>query len=313
MLRNMRRFSVGIDLGGTNLRAAAVSEEGGILASVYRSTPHGAPGDVMVAEIAAAVIELRNRLDDGALAGVGIGAPGIIVMEKGIITQSPNLPGLDGYPIRDRLESLLGLCVLLENDANAAALGEKWRGAGRDVDDLVLLTLGTGVGGGIIYRGEILHGFVGMAGELGHIKVVPDGYPCGCGGDGCLEKHASATAITAMARVMGLGDQLTAKEVFDLAQTGDKRAIAIFRSFGKALGTALSNLVNIFNFPLYLLSGGVLSAWTQFAPAMFQEVERSSYVYRGTCGRTRIEPATLGADAGIYGAAYLPWKASAAR
>ena len=305
----MKRFSVGVDLGGTNLRAAAVSEDGAILAAVHRATPQGAPGDDVTARIAGAVGELRGRLEGAAPAAVGIGAPGLIVMEKGTITQSPNLPGLAGYPLRDRLEGLLGLPVRLENDANAAALGEKWRGAGRDVDHLVLLTLGTGIGGGIIYCGEIVHGFLGMAGELGHLKVVPGGYPCGCGSEGCLEQHASASAITAMGRMMGLGEQLSAKEIFELAEGGNRRAKAIFQNVGKALGAALANLVNIFNFPLYLLSGGVLPAWSLFAPAMLAEVERSSYVYRGTAGRTRIEPATLGADAGLFGAAWVGWQA----
>src|SRR5207253_8169174 len=133
---------------------------------------------------------------------------------------------LEGLSIRDELNRRLGTTVCLENDANAAAMGEKWMGAGRDVDDLVLLTLGTGVGGGIISGGRVLRGFVGMAGELGHITVVPNGNPCGCGNQGCLEKHASATAVTAMARLMQLGQELSPKDVADLArlpgEKGDK-------------------------------------------------------------------------------------------
>src|SRR4029079_14302246 len=141
-----------------------------------------------------------------------------------------------------------------ENDANAAALGEKWMGAGRDCDDLALLTLGTGVGGGIISGCKILHGFLGMAGEVGHITVSPNGNPCGCGNQGCLEKHASATAVIAMARMLGLGENLTSEEVYQLAAGGNDKAIAIFKVMGQALGTALASLVNILNFPLYLLS-----------------------------------------------------------
>ncbi len=241
------------------------------------------------------------------LAGIGIGIPGFIIMEKGLVTDSPNLPGFHNFPIRDEIERLLQSPVLLENDANAAALGEKWMGAGRDVQDLVLLTLGTGIGGGIICNGKVLHGFVGMAGELGHITVVPGGNPCGCGNNGCLEKHASATAISTMARMMGLGDRLTSKEVFDLAIGGDQKARVVFERMGIALGTALADLVNIFNFPLYLLSGGVLPAWDLFAPAMFDEVKRRSVVFRST--DTRIERATLGNEAGLFGAAYLPFQA----
>jgi glucokinase len=241
------------------------------------------------------------------LVGIGIGIPGFIIMEKGLVTDSPNLPGFQNFAIRDEIERLLQSPVLLENDANAAALGEKWKGAGRDVDDLVLLTLGTGIGGGIVCNGRVLHGFVGMAGELGHTTVVPGGNPCACGNNGCLEKHASATAISTMARMMGLGEHLTSKEVYELAIAGEQKARVVFDRMGTALGIGLANLVNIFNFPLYLLSGGVLPAWDLFAPAMFNELKTRSVVFRST--NTRIERATLGNEAGLYGAAYLPFQA----
>ena len=139
--------------------------------------------------------------------------------------------------------------MILENDANSAALGETWMGAGRGVDDLVLLTLGTGIGGGIIIGGRILHGAQGMAAELGHITVSPNGYPCGCGNRGCVEKHASATAIAAMGRLMNLGANLTAEDVYKLALDGNERALAIFRSMGEALGIAIASLVEHFQFP----------------------------------------------------------------
>jgi glucokinase len=200
--------------------------------------------------------------------------------------------------------------MILENDANAAALGEKWMGAGRDVDDLVLLTLGTGIGGGIISGGRVLRGFVGMAGELGHITVVPNGNPCGCGNQGCLEKHASATAVSAMAKMLHLGVNLSSKEVAELAaqpgEAGDK-ARTVWRIMGEALGAALATLVNTFNFPLYLLSGGMLPAWDLFEPAMLRILEQRSATYRATRSETRIAPATLGNEAGLFGAAYLPW------
>jgi glucokinase len=226
-------------------------------------------------------------------------------MNKGIIVGSNNMPEFENYPVRDEIEKRLGAKVVLENDANAAALGEKWMGAGREVEDLVLLTLGTGIGGGIIVGGRVLHGNLGMAGELGHLTVVANGNPCGCGNRGCLEKHASATAIAAMARLMGLGYDLTSEDVYNLAVQGNESAIAIFRSMGEALGIGLANLINIFNFPLYLLSGGPLPAWNFFAPAMLEEVARRSFTFRHA--PTRIEKATLGNEAGLYGAAYLPF------
>jgi glucokinase len=220
------------------------------------------------------------------------------------------LSSLEEFPIRQRMEESLATTVILENDANAAALGEKWMGAGRDVDDLVMLTLGTGIGGGIIAGGKVLHGYLGMAGELGHITVVPNGNPCGCGNRGCVEKHASAQAISVMARLSGLGD-ITAEECFHLAESGNEKAQAVFVAMGQALGIALAMLVNAFNFPLYLLSGGVLAAWDQFAPPMMEELRRRSFTFRAST--TRIERAMLGNEAGLYGAAYLPWMPPDAR
>ena len=301
----MAEYSIGIDLGGTNLRAAAIDRSGAMLGKIAGSTHLSAGREAVIADMVGAIHKLREQCGAQGLAGVGVGTPGFIIMEKGVITGSPNMPGFDNFPIRDEIERQLGAPVALENDANAAALGEKWMGAGRNYDDLVLLTLGTGIGGGIISGGKVLHGFVGMAGELGHTTVSPTGNPCGCGNQGCLEKHASATAVVAMARMMGLGDNLTSEAVYQLAAGGDEKAKAVFVAMGQALGTALATLVSIFNFPLYLLSGGMLPAWDLFAPTMLAECRRRSFVFRNT--DTRIEKATLGNEAGLYGAAYLPY------
>jgi glucokinase len=301
----MAEYSIGIDLGGTNLRAAAIDRQGNMLGKIAGSTQLSAGREAVVEDMVASIRDLRQRLGADSLVGVGVGVPGFIILEKGIITGSPNLPGFDNFPIRDDIEQKLGAPVVLENDANAAALGEKWMGAGRDHNDLVLLTLGTGIGGGIISGGRVLHGFVGMAGELGHTTVNPTGNPCGCGNQGCLEKHASATAVVSMARMMGLGDRLTSEEVYRLALAGDDKAKAIFIAMGQALGTALATFCSIFNFPLYLLSGGMLPAWDLFAPTMIAECRRRSFVFRNT--DTRIDKATLGNEAGLYGAAYLPY------
>jgi glucokinase len=301
----MSEYSIGIDLGGTNLRATAIDAQGKMLDKIAGSTELQAGRDAVIGDMVQSIETLRARLGEHNLRGVGIGLPGFILMDKGIIVGSNNMPEFENYPVRDEIEKRLGAKVILENDANAAALGEKWMGAGREVEDLVLLTLGTGIGGGIIVGGRVLHGQLGMAGELGHITVVPNGNPCGCGNRGCLEKHASATAIAAMARLIGLGHDLTSEEVYKLAAGGNERAVAIFRSMGEALGIAVANLINIFNFPLYLLSGGPLPAWDFFAPAMMEEVARRSFTFRHA--PTRIEKATLGNEAGLYGAAYLPF------
>jgi len=306
----MGPYSIGVDLGGTNLRAAAVDPDGQILDRVSVRPAFDQGPEKVVDDIAQAIQTVRARVGLPDLRGVGIGVPGFIDIEAGVILGAANLPGFQGFPIRDEIQKRLGTPIVLENDANAAALGEMWMGAGKNVKDLILITLGTGIGGGIVLNGKVLHGFLGMAGEFGHMTVFPDGNPCGCGNCGCLEKHASATAIAAMGRMMHFGGEdcadVTAKRVYELALSGNDRAILVFESVGRALGIAIANLINIFNFPLYLLMGGPLPAWDLFAPEMFHEVNRRSFTFART--GTRIEKAALGADAGLYGAAYLPFQ-----
>lgn len=304
----MVEYSIGVDLGGTNLRAAVIDRSGTIIEKISASTNMPEGREAVVASIVGAIARLRDKYGSGPLAGIGVAVPGFILMEPGVIVGSNNLAALEDYPIRDDISRRLGARVILENDANAAALGEKWMGAGRDVDDLVLLTLGTGIGGGIISGGRVLHGHVGMAGEIGHMTVDPVGNPCGCGNVGCLEKHASATAVVAMAKLLHLGEDradVTSEFVCQLAKAGDVKAKMIFERMGRALGLAIGNLVNIFNFPLYLMSGGMLPAWEFFMPPLLEEVERRSFTYRNA--KTRIEQAVLGNEAGLYGAAYLPF------
>ena len=306
----MVEYSIGLDLGGTNLRAAAIERSGTMLDKISGATDFSAGREAVLSDIADTISKLREKHGAAGLAGIGVGVPGFIRMKEGVITGSNNLPFLENLPVRDDLSRRLGHKVILENDANAAALGEKWIGAGRDVDDLVLLTLGTGIGGGIISAGRIVRGNVGMAGEFGHVSVVPNGNPCGCGNQGCLEKHASATAVTAMAQLMRLGDGLSSKQVYELAKTpgeaGDK-ARTVWRVVGEALGMMLALLINTFNFPLYLLSGGMLPAWELFEPHMTRVAKERSFTFRSTLTETRIAQATLGNEAGLYGAAYLPW------
>jgi glucokinase len=302
----MEPYSIGVDLGGTNLRVAAIDPQGNVLERV--SIPaHYEHGPVPIVAQIVEVIQRVRADSPGVLRGVGIGVPGYIDMDAGVVMGAANLPGFDGFPIRDEVQRHLATPILLENDANAAALGEKWLGAGRDVKNLILLTLGTGIGGGIVIDGKVLHGNRGMAGEFGHMTVIPDGNPCGCGNCGCLEKHASATAIAAMGRMMHFGREInSSQDVYDLALEGNDRAIRVFEAMGRALGIAIANLVNAFDFPLYLISGGPLPAWDFFAPAMFAEIKKRSFTY--VRNGTRVEKALLGADAGLFGAAYLPFQ-----
>ncbi|MEO8051737.1 MAG: ROK family protein, partial [Acidobacteriota bacterium] len=197
----MRDYAIGVDLGGTNLRAAAVDRDGKMLNKIA-GTSAGADRETVIRDMVDSIKALQAGLPDQQLKGVGVGVPGFILMDQGIVLTAPNLPALENYPVRDEVERLLGAKVILENDANAAALGEQWIGAGRGVDDLILLTLGTGIGSGIIVDGKILRGCLGMAAEIGHTTYAPNGYPCGCGNTGCVEKYASATAVSAMAKLM---------------------------------------------------------------------------------------------------------------
>jgi glucokinase len=337
----MTTLAIGVDLGGTNLRIAAVDSTGKVLEKITTSTQVARGRDQVIDEMCTAIQEVVGKQKSaGELAGIGIGVPGIIEMQTGMLRESPNLPGWHNYPVRDEIQRRLKTTVVLENDANAAALGEKWLGAAAGVDDMCMFTLGTGVGGGLVMRGQIWHGMTGMAGELGHINVEPDGHPCKCGSRGCLEQYASATAIKRMAQEAIAGGkapqmaralkedvEFTSKVIFDLAMQGDAPALGIFERVGKALGTVVADMVNIFNFPMYVIGGGVASAWDAFAPQMLETVGRNSFVYRATAPTeniqdgnapsrsvrgTMITRALLGGDAGLIGAARLPMVAASA-
>ena len=229
----MTAYSIGVDLGGTNLRAAAISRDGEILERISATVNNAGGRETIISDVVDCIRDLRSHVGVNNLHGVGIGMPGFIDMETGCVLRSANIPAFDSVPVRDLLQEMLGIHIILENDANAAALGEKWIGAGKDVKDLLLMTIGTGIGGGIISDGKILHGFMGMAGEIGHMTVIPEGNPCGCGNCGCLEKHASATAISAMGRMLNLGKNVTSQDVYDLAVAGNSRAMSVLKAWGE--------------------------------------------------------------------------------
>ena len=243
--------------------------------------------------------------------------------------------------IERRLRSQNAARVVLENDANVAALGEQWLGAARGVPNMAVVTLGTGIGGGIVLGGKIWHGMNGMAGEFGHVTVEPEGHPCGCGNHGCAEQYASASAIVRMAReAIASGEapslaraassdaEFGAKSIYNLAIQGDEHARRIFRSFGRYLGILLAGLINVLNLDMFVIGGGVSSAWDAYAPNMFEELRERSLVYAATAPgdplssdslgkeegaaaqtesrserKTIITLALLGSDAGLYGAA----------
>lgn len=343
----MNRFSIGVDLGGTNLRIAAVEETGRLVEKVTLGTKVSLGRDHVLNDMCDAVQRLSQKYgNSGALLGIGIGVPGIIDMETGLLRESPNLPGWADYPVRHEIERRLKTVVVLENDANAAALGEKWLGAAKDFDDMLMVTLGTGVGGGLVLGGSIWHGMSGMAGEVGHVTVEPEGHPCGCGNRGCAEQYSSATAVVRMARETvaakpdsalsraAHGDvEFTSKAIYNMAIQGDEDAKQVFRRVGRALGLLFSTLVNTLNLPMYVVGGGAANAWDAFAPSMFEELRERCYVYVATSPddanarrtgasahlkagpgpKTIITRALLGSDAGLYGAARLPMVADGKR
>jgi glucokinase len=320
--------SIAVDLGGTNLRIAAVGADGKLLEKVTLGTETQKGRDFVIAEMTEAIQLLAAKYKSaGELVGIGIGVPGFIDMETGTVVHSPNLPGWVNFPVREEIERRLQTQVILENDANAAAMGEKWLGAGRNFDDMIMYTLGTGVGGGIIQNGRIWHGMTGMAGELGHYCIEPDGHPCGCGSRGCLEQYASATAIVRMAtealesgNAPDLADaargdvEFSSRGIYQLAIQGHPSAQKIYQRVGQALGIGIAGMINALNLPMYVIGGGVSSAWDAFAPTMLEEIKFRSFTYKATMPdpnqpakkHTRVTIALMGSDAGLYGAARLP-------
>ena len=315
------------------MRIAAHTQAKGVMGSVTLRTRLEAGPKAVVEDMCAGVRQLLDQhLDGRELAGVGIGSPGPLELPAGRLHHPPNLPGWDGFPLLDEMEKQLKLPVVLESDANAAALAEFDMGLGKElgVQSLCMLTLGTGVGNGIILDGKLWHGATGMGGEAGHITIYPDGPLCGCGNHGCLEACASATAVSnAAEKLLKAGKApglkslrnknggLTALEIAEAAKDGDADAQAIFAETGRAIGICLAALINVLNLPLYVVGGGVANSWELLSPSLFKELEYRSYVYALTApgrpaskgmpgGGTKVLPAKLGADAGLLGACILP-------
>jgi glucokinase len=317
----MSRFAIGVDLGGTNLRVAAINENGGLFDQVNLLTEVEKGREDVVDRLSSGILQLVERWKNVyQLAGIGVGIPGIIRMKEGILVASPNLPGWENFNIRAQIARRLNSPFYLENDANAAALGEKWIGSGKNCDHLCFLTMGTGIGGGLILNGRIWHGVAGMAAELGHVTVYPDGRPCKCGSQGCLEAYAAASAVVVAAKefleagtaspalreAATAGKPLTSALIHQLARQGDASSIAVFQQVGKALGIAIASFTNIFDIDTFVLGGGAVDAWDAFEKSMFEEVPKRSYVFRND--PRRILKSHLGNQAGIFGAAYLAFQ-----
>lgn len=309
---------VAVDLGGTHLRAAVVDQNGEVEFRLKHETLRTEDASKIVEALVNAVHECERRHSENGtdFKAVSVVVPGTVNLEQGTVVKTPNVPCLDGFPLVAALNSDLKQTVLLENDANAAALGELWLGAGRGKSSIICVTLGTGVGGGIVLDGNLWRGVDGSAGEIGHMSVDPFGsVACGCGNHGCLEVYASATAIVRMANEKGLQhdsllshrEDLTAKAVYAAGLAGDELALDVFERMGAYLGIGLANLINILNPEMIVIGGGVASGWTLFEKHMQREVAKRTFALRSN--GVKIVPAECGDDAGLLGAAWLAFTA----
>lgn len=308
------------DLGGTHLRAATVDQSGKIHFRLKQNTPRAGRPDEIVRALVLAVRECEKQCAAAgeAIRAVSVVVPGSINADAGIVVKAPNLPCLDGFSLTAALTEELRRPAILENDANAAAIGEMWQGAGRDRRTIVCVTLGTGVGGGIILDGKLWRGVNDSAAEIGHMCVDPfGGVACMCGSRGCLEVYASATAIVRMTRearprypdsVLPASENLTSENIYRAGIKGDELALEVFRRMGVYLGIGLANLINILNPEMIVIGGGVANGWDLFAKHMNHEVAERAFPL--PAAEVKIVPAECGDDAGLLGAARLGFSAN---
>ena len=295
----MTEFSLGIDLGGTELRAGLFTREGALIARRQVATDARGGPEAVVAQMAALVASLRPT--DGTLVGIGVASPGPLDGDRGVVIFAPTLDGWHDVPLPAMLTARTGLPARLENDANAAALGE-WRGGGGiGLRHLVYVTVSTGIGGGVIADGRLLRGRHGMAAELGHMTVTDDPVPCVCGGHGCFEALASGSALGVAGRAQGFAD---ARDVAEAARGGNPVALALLRREAALLGRGFANLLHLFSPELIVVGGGVSEAFDLMATDITRAMRASAMpAYRDV----PVRRAALGQDAGLFGAASLVW------
>ncbi len=311
----MKNYCFGIDVGGTTVKLGLFSTAGELLDKWEITTRTENFGENILSDICetmeAKLAEKEISLDD--IEGVGIGLPGPITND-GTVLQCVNL-GWGTFNVEEKLSEMFrGIKVKAGNDANVAALGEAWQGGGKDYDDIVMITLGTGVGGGVIINGKILTGYNGGAGEIGHMHVDDNETDsCNCGRKGCLEQFTSATGVVRLAkRLMNntdketkmreFGENITAKDVFDLAKEGDAGANEVVETMGTYLGTAMSHIAVVVNPQAFIIGGGVSKAGQFLIDAIKDKYRETCFA---ACGDAAVHLATLGNDAGMYGAAAM--------
>ncbi|PRY83159.1 ROK family glucokinase [Alkalibacterium olivapovliticus] len=320
----MKKIAIGIDLGGTTIKFAFLTKDGQVKTQWAVPTPVHNSGRSIVPTI---IESIQNKMIEQALTSdhivaIGMGSPGSVDRANGTVTGAYNLGWVDTVHIKEAIEQALEIPFVLDNDANAAALGEQWMGAGQNEPNVVFLTLGTGVGGGVIVNGELVHGFLDTAGEIGHLKVEDNGFACTCGQVGCLETVASATGIvnvakkeapyfiesSALAKVIVEKQMITAKYVFESARSQDPLAEHVLKKVGQYLGIACANIANILNPSTIVLGGGVSKAGELLLSYVVPNFERNAFPT--IAKHTAIKIATLENDAGFLGAASLAFESA---
>ena len=310
-----RDLVIGVDLGGTNVNSAVVDDGGHISHRAWQSISGSRTAREVIDRLVACVEMTMDSCGRERVSGVGVGTPGLIIEDTGTVVYAPNVPEWADLPLRSILHDRLGVPVTIENDANAAAIGEHWVGGAAGHANIVCITLGTGVGGAIIMNNEVWRGSNGAGGEIGHMTVVENGRMCGCGAPGCLEAYASATAIAGRARELlqsgresaltemadGDLDRIDAAMIAEAANQGDETAREVMHRAATLLGTAVSSLTNLLNPELVVIGGGVIRAGDLIFEPVRAEVARRAYKWSASI--LRIVPAQLGDDAGIIGAA----------
>ncbi len=309
------KVAVGIDIGGTNTKFVLVSEDGKVLRGEQGPTPAIAANakEKMDDLLVKSLKKFLKGEETSKIAGIGLGVAGLIDRKNGKVIKSPNITAINNLPIKERLEKEFSMPVILENDANTYAYGEKWVGAGKDYDNFVVITLGTGLGGGLIYNGALYEGPV----EIGHMTIVPSGRYCTCGSYGCLESYSSGRAIVdrAVSSLEKGADSLlaeccdgnfykiTPEIVYQMAMEGDSLSREVFREAGHFLGIGIANLINLLNLDAVIIGGGLIGAWDMFIEDIKKEVAKRAF--KSLSANVELIKSSLSHDAGAIGAAGL--------
>jgi glucokinase len=293
-------YAIGVDLGGTNMRAALVDSQGKILAHARTKTPVEEGPEATAREMARIVKEVHGSQQ---VLGVGIGSPGPLSRSEKMIYQSANLPGFDRFPLGKRVEELTGLSVALDNDAKCATYGEALFGRAKGRKNFILMTFGTGIGAGIIVENRMIYGKSDGACEVGHLTLYPDGKLCKCGNRGCFEQYASATAFKARGSTKS-GQEIGGKDIFDAFARGQKWADELMREFTIDLAIGTATLVNLFDPELVVFGGGLFTTGGGPLCAWVQEAIKDR-CFKSSQKGLEIAASTLAGDAGVLGAASL--------